>query len=451
MVFDGTLKDLLYECTFTFDKQTYALCRDGDDGKYFCVRLVFHPLDGYRYQRNSATARALRIAEQIVMLFYRSPEKYRLLGEHYDITVLSWGERIRFRIQCGKSLVSRQKNRWIPYASRFALLMVINFFVLWLLGGTTSDWLSVLLPSIPYESLGITVSGIQIAISLILLVFLSDGSFWVTAGYAFCPALLIISTGFFIYKGLTWLFCTLLCIILGISLWILFGKSNHKHLIRLLSFSGCGFLLLCGVITFFVTTCNIKPYPYESGTVMPPETSYALLEERYIDACAAFEEKSFSVLKPQEKLDILQTVCDYECIVVLGCDSPKVCAEWIDKEYIAGQYRSSEEIIVIDIGCLQDYDAYHLLSLLLHELRHHYQHRVSELYDALLPYLSEKNQNIAYLREAKDFKLNYSNYKDYEKDGKEAYRDQYIEKDSRDYADKRMDEHYRYVLADIFD
>ena len=77
--------------------------------------------------------------------------------------------------------------------------------------------------------------------------------------------------------------------------------------------------------------------------------------------------------------------------------------------------------------------------------------KMKELYDTLLPYLSEKNQNIAYLREAKDFKLNYSNYKDYEKDGKEAYRDQYIEKDSRDYADKRMDEHYRYVLADIFD
>lgn len=74
--------------------------------------------------------------------------------------------------------------------------MCSNFFVLWLLGGMMSDWLSVLLPSIPYESLGITVSGIQIAISLILLIFLSDGSFWVTAGYAFCPGLLIISTGF---------------------------------------------------------------------------------------------------------------------------------------------------------------------------------------------------------------------------------------------------------------
>ena len=204
------------------------------------------------------------------------------------------------------------------------------------------------------------------------------------------------------------------------------------------------------MIATIITLRGIEPHTYTSHEVTSVETSHEVLEERYAQASAELKKKSFSQLEPQEKLDILQVICDYECIVILGCDSPKVCAEWIDKDYIAGQYRAGQEIIVIDVPCLTNYGSADLLSLILHELRHHYQYRVAELYDKLLPLLTEQNQNIDYLREAKDFRLNYADYKELETDGKDAYRNQYIEQDSRNYAEKRMDEHYRYVLEDRF-
>ena len=453
MFFDGNLKDLSYACTFSFDGQTYAICRD-DAGECFCVRIFFHPLDGYQYRLDRLTARALRIAEQITMLSRHSPEKYRMLREHYNVTVLSEDDRLRFRIQRTKPLVSQIKNRGIVWMSRFVLLLLWDVFLLWIFGDRMRDWLSVLFPSINgNEVLGIATVMIQLVTTLCCMIFLSRIQIIYLMMYSFCPIILIFSMGFLISENLLWIYFALIGVILAISLWIFCRKREFQwipYLSRMLYIFKHGFLIFCLLISVIITLRGIEPYTYTSHAVTSVETSHEALEERYTQACAELKKKSFPQLLPQEKLDILQVICDYECIVVLGCDSPRVCAEWIDKDNVAGQYLAGLETIVIDVPCLTNYEPSELISLILHELRHHYQYRVAELYDKLLPFLTEQNQNIDYLREAKDFKQNYADYKDSGKDGKDAYRNQCIEQDSRNYAEKRMDEHYRYILEDRF-
>lgn len=200
------------------------------------------------------------------------------------------------------------------------------------------------------------------------------------------------------------------------------------------------------LVSAVVVVADIEPHTYGSAVAAPIETSHEVLEQRYAEACEELKKPSFPEREPEEKLEILQSLCDYECIVILGCNSPKVCAQWLDRDYIAGEYHEDSETIVIDVECLTNYKTASLIELVLHELRHHYQHRVVELYDTLLPYLTENNQNIAYLEQAKDFKLNHMDYKEYGRDGAEAYREQCVEKDSRSYAQKRMAEYYLAML-----
>ncbi len=452
MYFYPDLKELSqYYFTFVFENKIYVAL-DEDDEKV-CKRVTFHPLYGYRCQAGSVSDAVLQAADKIFSMSLRFPERYRMAGEHYVVTELLDGERIRYRIQKETSLLRRAKSYCAPMLSKFFLILLLDTLILWVFGDSMIRWFSVLFPSLNYATLQTTIFLIQIVLTAVFTLVLSEYSFWMTALYSLIPALSIVTLGFFAYKNLLWICCVYLCLILLVTLFVIFTKDESKwfsRLQRMQAVIGYSFLIMCAAISLIVTAYSVDPYTYQSQNAASVETTHDVLTQRHETVCEELQKESFVDLEPQEKLDILQAVCDYECIVILGCDSPQVCAEWIEEDHVLGHYLLGKETIVIDMPCLMDYEASALVSVLLHELRHHYQYRVAQIYDTVAPHLTQANQNLDFIRQARDFKLNQMDYKDYSTDGKEAYRNQCIEKDSRDYADKRMDEYYRYIFNDRF-
>ena len=147
----------------------------------------------------------------------------------------------------------------------------------------------------------------------------------------------------------------------------------------------------------------------------------------------------------QEKLDILQVICDYECKNNLGCESPEVVAGHPERDTIYGSYSSKTKTITISVEHLANDPAEDVLDTLLHEARHAYQHAIVNAFNAIEENLSEEAKALSCFRTIEDYRDNFENYISGNEDYF-SYYDQDVESDSRSWAEWRiMSEYYYYV------
>ena len=144
-------------------------------------------------------------------------------------------------------------------------------------------------------------------------------------------------------------------------------------------------------------------------------------------------------LSLQEKLNVLQTIAnceenyfgmDYQIRVIVD-DFEDGCV---------GTYSEEEKIVRIDRSYLQNGSAEEALNVILHEMYHAYEHRLIDLYlDA-----SEEQRKLRvfwhcaeYLEELKDYKSDWEDSESFL-----AYYNQYMEQDSRAYAEDAVIQYY---------
>ena len=63
-------------------------------------------------------------------------------------------------------------------------------------------------------------------------------------------------------------------------------------------------------------------------------------------------------------------------------------------------------------------------------------------YQSVAPYLQEEYQDMPPFREAKEYLLNFNDYKKSDKDTYDDYYEQLVETDSRAFSEKRLQEFY---------
>ncbi len=444
----GNFNDTTCIFTFSHGRQLYAVVETDRPNECVCVKLSFHFWHGYRYTQAGVSEDMRRITDKILALAERSPEKYRMQGEHYEVDMQKEDGVYRYRIRKERPISSSLKARALPLLFHLLFLLLSDAFVLMTFQEISIAWFSYFFPSLSLQALYIVYFLTELFGSLLIFyIFSASRDALSIYFHAYLPIGLVVMIGLLNRWKIGIFFLLLLALIGFVCLIYMCKHEKHRlkwrdHVYRvknILCFAVC----FCFVITF---AFHINPSTYESEGASEITVSQEELSERYHQACAALAYDHFIALTPDERIEVLQTICDYECIVGFGCNSAVLRSTEIIKPMTLGYYEDEFQTITLDRELLRGNHVEKLVETALHEARHHYQYRLIDLYRAVQGNLTEDNRNMAPFREAKAFLLNFQDYQETETDGYAAYYEQLVEQDSRAFAEKRMRETYLYYI-----
>lgn len=159
-----------------------------------------------------------------------------------------------------------------------------------------------------------------------------------------------------------------------------------------------------------------------------------------ISTISLLSDSCWKEMDTQEKLDTLQVIADIEADY-LQIEPVSVVSMHLENHTL-GSYNDANRTIKIDFDQHTEYDAMKCLNTLLHECRHAYQHDCVDSLD----WSDEQVLTGLYYAQARQWRQNLASYirscNDYD-----AYRNQAIEVDAREYADEVEDiyQHYWYL------
>jgi hypothetical protein len=172
------------------------------------------------------------------------------------------------------------------------------------------------------------------------------------------------------------------------------------------------------------------------------------IEEEFDARCKDLDSDIWATLTTQEKLDLLQYICDYESRFTLGCGPVWLCAGDTGDESIQGTYNSQTRIVTIQTEHLEEDHAAKVLETTLHELRHAYQRDLVDMYDSLESFIRKEYRDMLLFKQMRAFSEEFENYHSGDEDF-QAYYDQAVEEDSRYWAYDRMAEIYYDAIYDF--
>ena len=426
-------------CSFSFAGKLYGLYPPTEEGgEYLCQLLRWNAWQGYVISEEDALPEeALRVAELLLSLSFQKPEKYRLKGEHYDVSPIDSDEKQRYHLRAERTLFRSNFKNMLPTALRFFVFAVITALMTFCLLETAVGWLSYLFPRADSTVLRNAVVMAESACTVFCFLLWKEKRDLISLYlYAYLPI------GTAILMGILKKWDCLFLVLIPIAIAAVSPLLLKKRLVGAVRALG-GTLVCVSVFAFCLSSVlNVYPYTYESAGLAEIGTDSAVLQADFDEACAMLSADVFDALSPEEKLEVLQRICDYECIVGFGCASAKVCAGLIDDPRTHGYYENEVRTITIDVDTLCGGSAKDSLTTLLHEIRHHYQFRMVGLYQSVAPYLQGEYQDMPPFREAKEYLLNFNDYKKSDKDTYDDYYEQLVETDSRAFSEKRLQEFY---------
>lgn len=110
-------------------------------------------------------------------------------------------------------------------------------------------------------------------------------------------------------------------------------------------------------------------------------------------------------LDTQRKIDVLQTVCNVEAHY-LGLDDAVAVQGDNLSPYTLGVYSDTLKLIQINLDHIENDLVDEVLSILLHEIHHSYEHRLADVYNSVNP----ESRNLRIFRDAAHYSQETSNY-----------------------------------------
>ncbi len=174
----------------------------------------------------------------------------------------------------------------------------------------------------------------------------------------------------------------------------------------------------------------------------------AQIAENYETALIKIEEGIWLTLDESDKLAVLQSICDYESTVTLGCGVLKIGTEDVEQDNLHGYYRHCDREIIFNRSHLLASKAEDVIVTLMHELRHAWQATVADMYISVKGSLDAAYLNLSIYRQAETFHYEMTHYTDHEVNF-DLYYAQEIEKDSREWADRMLYQKYFSLIYKI--
>ena len=224
----------------------------------------------------------------------------------------------------------------------------------------------------------------------------------------------------------------------------------HKRWLRFF----CNFLFRCRTIicTILVTALLfsgagslIESYLTPKAPV--PAISFYQIEpvletmNNRTDVIAKLENEKWNALSSSAHLNTLQEILDIECAYLGLPYSLTVSVIEMDRESIHGSYSHSKRTVNINQTVFSSASPEYLLSILLHEVYHSFEHACIDLWKTTEP----SYQNLLLFDRAVIYAYESSNYISGDEDY-QGYYNQLMESDSRTYSELRSQD-YRDVLT----
>ena len=149
------------------------------------------------------------------------------------------------------------------------------------------------------------------------------------------------------------------------------------------------------------------------------------------------QEKSWNKLSLTERVNTLVAIADMECVYLGMPKDLVIAADHTLEDTTLGTYEYRENEITINMNVIYE-SGEQSLEVLLHEIRHAFQHRLVEAYRKI----DDEEKNLKVFQEIKLFASEFRNYED---KNYKIYYNQRCEQDCREYARERMEEYYSVI------
>lgn len=141
-------------------------------------------------------------------------------------------------------------------------------------------------------------------------------------------------------------------------------------------------------------------------------------------------------LNTHERIDVLQTVCNIETHY-LGLNDPVTVQGDNLSPYTLGAYADAQKLIRINLDHIENDPVEKVLSILLHEIHHSYEHRLADVFDNILP----EYRDLRLFKDAVHYSQEVDDYINPREDYY-GYMTQRLEMDSEKYAELGVQEYY---------
>ena len=189
--------------------------------------------------------------------------------------------------------------------------------------------------------------------------------------------------------------------------------------------------IICSIFVFILVGTSVTGLSLNRPNDKAVDTSKSFTEylDENVESLDLLEESRWKKLSNQNKIDVLQDVCNAERLR-LGIKSPLFIKTRILENNLLGTYINSSKTIIINYKLLEKGTPEEILECLTHECFHSFQYELVDLYDSL----SDEQKKLYIFQFVQDYKNEFAQYKNgYCSDFNEYY-GQSIEENSRSYA-----------------
>lgn len=445
-------EELLF--SFTHEGKRYAVLPTADREACSCGIALWDAWNGWHTNDDPPTPAALTVGDRILYLAEREPATFPLKGEHYEALTEIEGNVTRLQLNCRRrSRGQRWRSRCMnhaPLISRLLLQLALAFSFYGFLADLSHEWFRFLFPEVASKSAALIITVAQLTLSALLFALCCKRR-WpldlvanaiIPVGLIPLAGILMLNPVFFISLP----FSLILGYLLGS--WVDASPPTYpkRPRRREMIASGGRWALLFTVLLciLLLKVFSVVPYTEPRGWEDFPPERIEEIKSDYEKACKLLPQHMFSELSEEERQDVLRDICAYECAVTLGVVPPALQFLPLEDEFTNGHYSSPTRTITINSRLLEENESYILLNVLLHEVRHHWQHCVVNLQIKLAPHMSEDDLRLSFFRDALIFKENFQNYLGPDNPGVEweDYANQPVEKDSQNWSEDRFYDYY---------
>ncbi len=437
-------------CTFDFEGERFLVAVDQEFGETVCRQWRWSIWSGPYQEMDDPSKRAEEAAQMLLSASQDDPEAYPLEGEHYEVTAIDRGGVQGFGIK------RRGRSKYLtPFCMdlrtpvRLTAAVIISVIMTYIYVRTHHfSWAQVLFAGMLRADLLKLLFLIELTGTVVI--FFSrreDRTLFDLVLNAFIPLNLVTAAGLAIGNSTArWIVAVFVAVTLAPRLLTLcramFARRGRSRRVRR-AFKGIyGQAMLCALVCFAaVNIFGLRGYSYEPSKVVDEVGEE--LTDRYNAALNSLKRDVWEGLTAQERLDHLQAICDYECLVDLGCSTTAVRAGEMESRQLLGEYNYTTGGIMVNADHLMEDDVRDVVETVLHEVRHLYQGAVVDMFNKVEGQLDEESLRLEMFQYAASMRESMDNYTT---DDILEYLSQATERDSRGWSNYRVENLYIYYI-----
>ena len=427
-------------CAFEFENKCYLILENAKDD-HVVIRTKWDFYRGFRHVEEGIPQNILAFARKMIDLNLANEARYPLKGEWYSIQSDPDPEKIRWSIKKSKKSKATTAIFFISLFLHMIIALLFATLIIMWTGDRAQTWLYPLMPNVNREILKGIVFAVEY-VGSVLIFLLVQGYRDVFSLYfnAMIPYGIIVIVG--LLKCYWWMWIVIpLGLVFSCFLSAYYIIIIEERWFKKLECIRFALIIWTASLVFITLMGGLNAYTYTSKVETQADVTVAEIEAQYRENCLKLEEKIWNALTVQEKLDLLQVICDYECEFVLGCDPVEIYSGLTRGEGVWGAYSNHTKSFIISQKLLKYGNVEDVLDTALHETRHAYQYSLVDMYFSLQPHIQDEYKNLLPFQQAQDFAQEIHNYCSGEEDYEEYY-NQDLEMDSREWATKRLREYY---------